>query len=117
MSEQTIAIEPALQTLEQLYTFRRPEEVSEFLRDHSFLVPLLLEAHGKIEQYFGSSSEVILEVITDPEAEDDHELFALVPTNLSPDEALSHLDRFDQEWWLDASSQAHCLLNIDLEYT
>lgn len=105
-------IEPALQSLGQLYTFRRPEEVFGFLQAHPFLVPLLVEACGKIAEYFGPSPEIILEVVTDPEAENDRELFALVRTGLSPDEALSRLGRLDQEWWLDASSQGCCLLNI-----
>lgn len=116
MAQQNVTIEPAIQSLEQLYIFRRPEEVSEFLEAHPFLVPLLEEARGQIAQYFGPSSEVVLEVVTDPEAENDRELFALVQTTLSADEALPGLDRLDQEWWLDASDQAHCLLNIDVEF-
>jgi hypothetical protein len=112
-----VKIDPALQALDQFYTFRRAEEVSGFLQAHPFLVPLLLEAHGKIAKYFGPSPEVVLEVIIDPEAEDDRELFALVRVDLSPDEAVRRLERFDQEWWLDASSQGCCLLNIDVEYT
>jgi len=111
------AIEPVLQPFEQLYTFRRPSEVLEFLNAHPFLVPPLMEAHGKIAQYFGPFPDVVLEVVTDPEAENDRELFALVQTDLSPDEALHRLDRLDQEWWLEASLQARCLLNIDVEYT
>ncbi len=91
--------------------------MAEFLDAHPFLVPLLMEAHGKIEKHFGPFPDVVLEVVTDPEAENDRELFALVQTDLSPDEALHRLDRLDQEWWLEASLQARCLLNIDVEYT
>jgi len=116
MVQQNVTIEPAIQPLEQLYTFRRPEEVIEFLQAHPFLVPLLEEARSQIARYFGLSPKVILEVVTDPEAENDRELFALVQTTLAADEALCCLDRLDQEWWLDASDQAHCLLNIDVEF-
>jgi hypothetical protein len=116
MARQMVTTEPALQALEQRYTFRRPEEVMEFLQAHPFLVPLLEEARGQIRQYFGPSPEVVLEVVTDPEAENDRERFALVQTTLAADEALCCLDRLDQEWWLDASDQAHCLLNIDVEF-
>lgn len=101
--------------VEQLYIFRRRNEVISFLWAHLFLVPLLLEAHGKIAECFGPAPEVVLEVVTDPEVENDRELFALVRTNLSPSEALYRLDRLDQEWWLEASLQARCLLNIDVE--
>jgi len=109
-------IEPALQSLGQLYTFRRPKEVSQFLDTHPFLVPLLVEAYDKIAQYFGLSPEVILEVVTDPEAENDRELFALIRTNLPPDEALVRLDRLDKGWWLEASHRSQGNLCIHLGF-
>jgi hypothetical protein len=117
MAQQMVTIEPALQALEQLYIFRRPEEVSEFLEAHPFLVPLLEEVHEKIAQYFGPTSEVVLEVVTDPEAVDDRELFAFIRTSLPPDEALGKLDRLDQEWWLDESDRAENNLCIHVEFT
>jgi hypothetical protein len=116
MAEQTVATEPALQSLGQLYTFRRPEEVSGFLRAHPFLIPLLLEAHSKIVQCFGPSPEVVLEVVTDPEAMDDRELFAFIRSSLPPDEALGKLDKLDKEWWLDEADRAEGNLCIHLEF-
>ncbi len=113
---QVLTIEPMLQSLSQFYIFRRPEEVSQFLSIYPFLAPLLMEAYGRIREHFGQQSQVVLEVVTDPDRDDDQELFALVQTDLSPDDAWSCLERFDQEWWLDTSSQAHCLLNIDVEH-
>ena len=101
--------------IEQLYIFRRPDEVTAFLATHPFLAPLLLEAHGKIVEYFGPS-EIILEVITDPEAIDDHELFALIRVNLSADEALVRLDRLDAGWWLDVSRRGKGKFNIHVEF-
>jgi hypothetical protein len=101
--------------LEQWYLFRQRDEVIGFLKAHRFLVPLLLEVYDKIAEYFGPSPEVVLEVVSDPEAEY-HELFALVKTSLSPSAALACLERFDQEWWLDASERAQCMLNVDVEY-
>jgi hypothetical protein len=76
---------------------------------------VLFEAYSKIEEYFQPMLQPVLEVVTDPE-EDSKELFALVRTKLSPDEALRRLERFDQVWWLEASPRAECLLNIDVEY-
>lgn len=115
MTQQIVTTEPTLQSLEQLYTFRRPEEVIEFLQAHPSLVPLLEEAHGKIAEFFGSF-EIVLEVVTDPEAIDDHELFAFIRTTLPPDEALSKLNRLDQEWWLDAADRAEGKLCIHVEF-
>jgi hypothetical protein len=109
-------LEIQMQLVGKLFTFRNPQEVSEFLHAHPFLVPLLVEAHDRIAHYFEPSPEVVLEVITDPEAEDDHELFVFIRTALPPDEAIRKLDWFDQEWWLEASPRAKCLLNIDVEY-
>ena len=109
-------IEAALRSLGQLYTFRRPKEVSQFVDTHPFLVSLLVEAHGKIAQHFGPSPEVILEVVTDPEASGDRELVAFIRTNLPPEEALDQLERFDEDWWLEASHNAQGNLCIHLEF-
>jgi len=67
---------PKPEALEKLYTYRRPMEVKGFIKAYPFLVPLLVEAHDKIGEYFGPQSEVVLEVVTDPEADDERELFA-----------------------------------------
>jgi hypothetical protein len=105
-----------IRLLERLYIFREPKEVSRFLEDNPFLILLLLEAYGQIERYFGPYPQVFLEVVTDPEAPDDRELFALIYTGLTPDEALDGLDRFDRNWWLDASQTAQGKLCIDVEF-
>ncbi len=110
------AFELEIQSLERLYTFRRPEEVSGFLEAHSFLIPLLFEAHRQIEKYFGPYPQVFLEVVTDPEATDDRELAAFIRTNLPPDEALNRLERFDEGWWLEASHKARGNLCIHIEF-
>jgi len=110
------AYEFEIQLLEQVYTFRGHGEVSRFLERYPFLVPLLLEAYSKFWNYFGPHPRVFLEVVTDPEAPDDRELFALVCTSLTPDEALDRLDQFDRDWWLDASYTAQGKLCIDVEF-
>ena len=108
--------EPSIKTIEQFYAFRRPLEVSEFLEAHPFLLPLLVEAYDKIVECFGPHPEVILEVVTDPEAMDGRSLFAFIQTSLSPEEALSKLDRLDQEWWLDSSARSENSLCIHVEF-
>ena len=89
-----------ISSLEQLYIFRKPEEVSRFLQVYPFLVPLLLEAHDRIGAYFGPRQEVVLEVVTDPEAVADRQLVAFIQTELHPVEALDRLDQLDEDWWL-----------------
>jgi uncharacterized protein (DUF1810 family) len=109
------ACDPEVESLERLYAFRKREEVVQYLARHRFLGPLLREAHGKIAEYFGPSPEVVLEVVTDPEAEDDRELFAFIRTPLPPEEALRELERLDQEWWLGEADQADGKLCIHVE--
>lgn len=109
-------IEPALRSLGQLYTFRSPEEVTWFVQAHPFLLPLLLEAHSKIAQYFGPSPEVILEVVSDPEVQGLVELFGYIVTPLTPEEAGKRLQQFDREWFLLQVHRAKGLLNFDVEF-
>jgi len=105
-----------LTLLSRVYNFRRESEIFEFLEDKSSLIPLVVEAHERIRDYFEPSTELVLEVITDPEATEDYELVIFVRTNLSPDDALSKLEQLDEEWWLDASSDMREKLCIHVEF-
>jgi hypothetical protein len=77
---------------------------------------LLLEAHEKILTHFGAESHATLEIITDPEVEDDQELFVFVRTLLPPKEAFARLEQLDREWWLDASEKAQGKMCIHLRF-
>ena len=107
---------PKPEALEKLYTYRRSDEVKGYIKAYPFLAPLLVEAHDKIQEYFGPQSEVVLEVVTDPEADDERELFAFIQTNLTPEEVVNKLNRLDQEWWLDASVRSEGKLCIHTEF-
>ncbi len=102
--------------VERVYALRRPEEVSSFLQSNSFLIPLLFEARIHIERHFGWYAPAFLEVVSDPEAPDDRELYALIGTELPPGQALAKLERLDEQWWLDALPRAKGKLCIDLEF-
>ena len=104
-----------VKTLKTLYLFRDEVDVTSFLEKHSFLTPLLLEAHQKIEEYFGPSS-VSLEVSIDPDDASYEELWALIQTSLRAAEAVRLLTKFDEEWWLDASVSSQELMNFNLEF-
>jgi hypothetical protein len=105
-----------LTLLGRLYNIRRESEVFEFLEDKPSLISLVLEAHERIRDYFESSKELVLEVITDPEATEDYELVIFVRTNLSPDDAFNKLEQLDEGWWLDASSDMREKLCIHVEF-
>lgn len=109
-------LEFEIRALEQLYTFRGHIEVSRFLERCPVLIPLLLEAYGKIANYLGPYPQVFLKVVTDPEATDDRELVAFIRTNLPPAEALNRLEQLDEGWWLEASHRARGNLCIHVEF-
>jgi hypothetical protein len=102
--------------LERLYTFRRRAEVSRFIERHPFLVPVLVEAYSKIENYFGPYPQVFLEVVNDLEVQGLVELFGYIVTRLTPEEAGKRLRRFDQDWFLNQLPQIKGLLNFDVEF-
>jgi len=117
-SLETSSTYPTLELLEveRIYTLRRRSEVIEFLVDNSFLFTLLHEVYEKVRDYFVESVEVILEVVTDLEAEMHQELGVFIRTNLSPNEAIRCLEKFDDEWWLDTPATALKKLCIDVEF-
>ena len=112
--------DPAHGTLEDIaarYTLRRPEEVTEYLSRYPNLIPLVLEVADHIPQYFGADAPLILEVFTDPESIPVHqELFAIVQTPVSAQDAVERLDRFDEEWWTDAPRPGPGVLVVDFEF-
>lgn len=111
-----ITREAQLHQLEEIYSLRQPAAVRRFLRTHSQLVEVLLDAYVYLQRHFGPDPQVVLEVVGDPEVDDWDELFAYVLTSLSVDEALAQLDRFDEEWFLDQLDRIDGQLNFDLEF-
>ena len=107
---------PDLQLVRENYILKDYSGVSEFLETYPFLVPLLTEVFIKIQHYFEPYPQVFLDVIKDPEFPGDVRLAVFIRTNLSPEDALSKLDRLDQDWWLEAMSEAHGKLYIHLEF-
>ena len=101
--------------LEPFYRLRDRAQVLGFIQQHTFLVPLLLEASEPLRKYF-PGSEAFLEVVTDPEVIGDRELVVSVLTDLDPGEAVPKLKRFDKDWWLNSSDRAQGKLCITLEY-
>ena len=92
--------------------------VSYYLEMHPFLVPLLRDLEVKIRQYFEVDSLLVLEVVNDFESgsEEGDKLFAMIPTTLSPEEALQRLWHLDEERWLEGSHRGRHQMNIGIEY-
>jgi hypothetical protein len=104
-----------IQRLDGVYSYRDRGEVLRFLEKYSFLVPLLLQAPGKISDHF-PDPRLTLEVMADPEAVKDRQLLLSIATELSADDAAQRLDRLDESWWLDAVGRAQGKLCIIVEF-
>lgn len=111
-----LTLDLGLGVLEQPYRLRRRTEVTEFLTDNSFLLPVLGEAYEQIRNHFGKSTQITLEVVTDPEVAGDQELAIFIRTNLSPDKAFEKLEQLGEEWWLDTPFNVREKLCIDVEF-
>jgi len=89
-------------------------QVVAFLSANPYLRDLLLKAIPEIERHFGQGTKVSLELLQEPDAPGQTELFALIHTTLRPEFGLRLLDVFDEEWWLDRISYAQGKLNFSL---
>ncbi len=105
-----------LSGLAPFFEVRRKPEVSEFLIRAPFMYSYLTQLPGKIIDYFGIASKVFLEVVTDPEVEEDKELLVSIQTNLEPAKAFTKLSQFDAEWWLSTPAYARKKICIDLDF-
>lgn len=97
------------------FNFKRRDEVLQFLAEYLFLRGLLSEAVEHLRVYF-PKFQFGLEVVSDPEGEDDRQLVLSVVSDISPSESLARLRQFDEEWWLDAMERARGKLCINLEF-
>jgi hypothetical protein len=115
VAEEAAAATDGLEDLDRLYSFRRPIQVRRFLSEHAFLIPLLDAAYDITTRYFAPLS-LALEVIADPDSTDDQQLVLFVAVQSTPADAFAKLQRFDNEWRLDAMDAAQGRLCISLEF-
>ena len=96
---------------------RNEIEIRNFLLDHQEIIPYLWGALIKIFEYFGDDQKTALELVFDPEIEkDEGELFLDIITNFEPEEALTQLDKIDEEWFIPTVSQKGLKFNLNLEF-
>ena len=103
--------------VEKLYAVRDRDEVRALLIAQPDMVPLVVEAASKIRALLGEGRSLALDVLHD--ADDDTtpgELFAVVPTALTPEEALPRMARFRREWLNDAARRGKGRFIVVLEY-
>lgn len=102
--------------LDIIYSFRNSSEVLQFLENNVFLIPLLYEINSRIKEYFPLSKN-ILEVINDPDTEDNTYLVIFINTGITAREAFNRLKLFDESWWLRASTKSNKKLFINVEFS
>lgn len=100
--------------LNPLYEFRG-DSVRDFLAGNPYLVGLLFETHGVIGEHFGPKTKTALEVVADPEALGDRQLFVLIRTQLPRTEARARLAELDRTWWFDALPTSKGKMEIALD--
>ena len=110
------ALDQVMDGLGTAYELRGIDALRRVLRSEPDLQPILNEARRQIEKQFGKASQVALEVVSDPEAEDHEELFAFVQTSRSPAEAISRLHRLDEEWLIAATQGLEYDFCVDVEF-
>lgn len=105
--------------LKERYTFRREEEVVQFLRRYPFLVEVLMEASEVIPRYFEKDMgiENVLEVEVDYEDPTYVMLFLVIEVRNRWDEAYECERKFSYGWGLSAIKRAQCKICISLEHS
>ncbi len=100
--------------LHELFEYRNRDKVDLYLQSHPELSSFLEESHGYLVKHFGAAAKLALEVVRDPEAEQ-QQLFVYIKTAAPTDEALKRLGRFDEEWFLNHLDRVGDHLNFNLE--
>jgi hypothetical protein len=104
----------AISELDAWYIINDRDSVLGYLSRHPHLVPLLRDVVGAVQRFFPAGDELHLEAINDAETRTE-QLYVIITTALSREEAEARLDRFDEEWWLDALDRTNADLTIDVE--
>jgi hypothetical protein len=93
------------------YRIEKEAEVISFVRKYPFLLSILEEAPKQIYRIFGRDVTVCLELHHDPEEGWD-ELFIVIKSAYSAEEAIRLENRLFQEWFLDKIKETKGKLNI-----
>jgi hypothetical protein len=102
-----------IKQLERKYIFENPKEINNFLLKNNVLLEVLFEARDNIYRIFGQVPARV-ELHVDPEENWD-ELFIVIRSSFSVEEALFLENRFMEEWFLDRMKDTGGKLNLVVE--
>lgn len=106
----------AIASLEDDYEIADRREVEAFLVAHPEVVGLLQEASARIPGALPTHRPILIEVLHDQEEETEGDLFAVVATESTPEDALPRMADFRQAWLVDAVRRARGRFNVVLRY-
>ncbi len=107
------AIVEVFRELGNIYTIDNPREIKDFLLSNDCLMEILFEAPEHIYRIFGQVP-IHLELHKDPEEGWD-ELFIVIKSSYSAEEALRLENRLAEEWFLDRIRDTKGKLNVTEE--
>ncbi|MDI6803314.1 MAG: hypothetical protein QME58_05640 [Bacteroidota bacterium] len=98
--------------LQKSYNFQNSEQVKRVIYDHYYIIKPLLNINEKVMNIFCNKVvEICLEFDEDPE-ENYEGLSVIIKTNLSPEDSLDLLDKFDEEIWFDIDVRVKKILSV-----
>jgi len=94
-----------------------PNDIIDYLNEHSFLIPILYEANKKIKEHFPSAGKdnLLIEIFVDPET-GDKRLFLNIMVDMGPEEALNRLNKLRYDWWLPVINKTQWKMRIDVDF-
>lgn len=104
-----------LEPLAKFYRYRGSEDLLPFLNASPQLITFLQDSHPYLLQHFGKETTYVLELISEPEKSNLQQLLVYIRTLMPTDQALSQLDQFDEEWFLEQLHRVGDLINFNLE--
>lgn len=104
-----------LSRLGRMYTLSNSSKLLRFFDENRYLINVVIEAHEELRKRF-PSEELLLEVVSDPEADSCDELFAYILTSLPVEDALQRLNDLDDQWFLDELDRTNGLFNFNLRF-
>jgi hypothetical protein len=100
-----------LDSLRESFELRDEARLKRYLQQYDFLLPILHEARTQIARFFPDSPRLALEAVWDP-SDASTQLYVMVPTRLSAQEAYEQMDKLAEEWWYEACERAQFRMNI-----
>ncbi len=111
------AMQQMIASVEERYLLREPEQVRTFLAAHPDVLKVVMQASTKTPEFLTDDAPILLEVVRDHEdMNDSGQVFAVVPTKLTPGQVRPKYDRLLREWLNDAGRRTGLLFNVDVEY-